>query len=59
MHIALAVDDISATIDRMREHGFEPANPVQRNIGGAGLAAAYCYGFDGLVIELIEYAQPR
>ena len=55
LHIALKVQDIEATIARLREHGFEPANPVQRNVGGSGLAACYCYGFDGLVVELIEY----
>lgn len=58
MHIALAVEDIEGVIQRMREHGFEPANPVQRGIGAVGLAASYCYGFDGLVFELIEYPQP-
>jgi catechol 2,3-dioxygenase-like lactoylglutathione lyase family enzyme len=57
-HIALKVDDIEAVIDRMRAHGFEPANAVQRGVGGAGLSAAYCYGVDGLVFELIEYPQP-
>lgn len=55
VHIALAVEDIDAVIARMREHGFDPAGPVQRGIGSVGLAAAYCYGFDGLVFELIEY----
>ncbi|MEJ5979515.1 VOC family protein [Novosphingobium sp. PS1R-30] len=55
MHVALAVEDIEAFIARMKLHGFEPANPVQRGMGGHGLSAAYCYGFDGLVFELIEY----
>lgn len=55
MHIALAVNDIDGVIARMREHGFDPAGRVQRGIGSVGLAAAYCYGFDGLVFELIEY----
>lgn len=56
MHIALTVQDIEGVIARMREHGFKPANEVQRGVGGAGLAACYCYGFDGLVVELIEYS---
>lgn len=55
LHIALKVEDIDVVISRMREHGFYPAGPVQRGIGSVGLAAAYCYGFDGLVFELIEY----
>ncbi len=55
MHLALTVEDIEAVIDRMRLHGFAPAGPVQRNVGSAELAASYCYGFDGLVVELIEY----
>jgi catechol 2,3-dioxygenase-like lactoylglutathione lyase family enzyme len=57
LHIALAVDDIEAVIERMRQHGFERAGPVQRGMGAGGLAAAYCYGFDGLVFELIEYSK--
>jgi len=56
IHIALAVEDIAGVIDRLGDYGFEPAGPVQHGVGGSGLAASYCYGFDGLVIELIEYA---
>lgn len=55
LHIALRVKDIEAVIERMRFYGFEPAAPVQRGMGTAGLSAVYCYGFDGLVVELIEY----
>jgi len=54
MHVALRVTDIEAVISRMREHGFEPAGPTQHGLGGAGVSASYCYGFDGLVFELIE-----
>ena len=54
LHIALRVEDIEAMTQHMREHGFEPANAVQHNPTGAPLAANYCYGFDGLVFELIE-----
>lgn len=56
MHIALTVEGIEGVVGRLREHGFEPASDVQHGMGGAGLSACYCYGFDGLVIELIEYA---
>lgn len=59
LHIALKVDDIEAVIARMREHGFEPANPVQHNMASSGLSACYCYGFDGLVVELIEYPKAQ
>jgi catechol 2,3-dioxygenase-like lactoylglutathione lyase family enzyme len=59
MHLALEVEDIDAVAERMRSAGFEPAGPVQRGLGGAGLSAIYCYGFDGLVIELIDYHRDR
>lgn len=55
MHIALKVEGIDGVVERLRSHGFEPAGPVQHGVGGSGLAACYCYGFDGLVLELIEY----
>ena len=40
--------------DRMREHGFEPAGPVQHNPCGSQRSANYCYGFDGLVVGLLS-----
>lgn len=55
MHLALEVEDIDAVAERMRGAGFEPAGPIQHGLGGGGLSAVYCYGFDGLVIELIDY----
>lgn len=55
LHIALQVEDIEGVVARMSAAGFEPAGEVQRGMGGSGLAACYCYGFDGLVFELIEY----
>jgi catechol 2,3-dioxygenase-like lactoylglutathione lyase family enzyme len=54
LHIALLVEDIEGMTERMREHGFEPANEVQHNPCGSDRSANYCYGFDGLVVELIE-----
>jgi catechol 2,3-dioxygenase-like lactoylglutathione lyase family enzyme len=54
LHIALRVEDIEAMTDQMREHGFEPANEVQHNPCGSQRSANYCFGFDGLVVELIE-----
>ncbi len=54
MHIALLVEDIEGMTDHMRAQGFEPANPVQHNPTGSNRSANYCYGFDGLVVELIE-----
>jgi catechol 2,3-dioxygenase-like lactoylglutathione lyase family enzyme len=54
LHIALRVEDIEAVTENLREHGFEAANPVQHNPTGSPLSANYCYGFDGLVVELIE-----
>lgn len=54
MHIGLLVRDIEGMTGRLREHGFEPAAPVQAGLGGSNRSANYCYGFDGLVVELIE-----
>ena len=54
LHIALRVEDIEAMTNRMRQHGFEPASEVQHNPCGSQRSANYCYGFDGLVVELIE-----
>jgi catechol 2,3-dioxygenase-like lactoylglutathione lyase family enzyme len=54
LHIALRVEDIEGMTAQMREHGFEPANEVQHNPCGSQRSANYCYGFDGLVVELIE-----
>lgn len=56
IHLALKVDGIEELVTRMQREGFEPAGPVQYGLGGSGLAATYCYGFDGLVVELIEAA---
>lgn len=56
LHIALRVEDIEAMTEQMRAQGFEPANPVQHNPCGSDRSANYCYGFDGLVVELIECA---
>lgn len=56
IHLALKVEGIETLVERMRREGFEPAGPVQHGLGGSGLAATYCYGFDGLVVELIEAA---
>jgi len=55
MHIALAVEDIDAVLKRMEEAGFTAAGPIQHGLGKTRLSAIYCYGFDGLVIELIDY----
>jgi catechol 2,3-dioxygenase-like lactoylglutathione lyase family enzyme len=54
LHIALRVEDIEEMTERMRQQGFEPANEVQHNPCGSDRSANYCYGFDGLVVELIE-----
>lgn len=54
LHIALRVEDIEGMVRRMGEHGFAPAGPVQNSPTGSPLSATYCYGFDGLVVELIE-----
>jgi catechol 2,3-dioxygenase-like lactoylglutathione lyase family enzyme len=58
IHLALKVEGIEELVARMQREGFEPAGPVQYGLGGSGLAATYLYGFDGLVVELIEAAAP-
>jgi catechol 2,3-dioxygenase-like lactoylglutathione lyase family enzyme len=55
IHLALTVEGIEEIAERMRTAGFEPVGPVQHGLGGQGLSAIYTYGFDGLVVELIEY----
>jgi catechol 2,3-dioxygenase-like lactoylglutathione lyase family enzyme len=58
LHIALLVEDIEGMTEQMRAQGFEPANEVQHNPTGSDRSANYCYGFDGLVVELIEIDAP-
>jgi catechol 2,3-dioxygenase-like lactoylglutathione lyase family enzyme len=54
IHIALHVEGIEELVVRMAQAGFHPAGPVQANVGSHGLGVTYMYGFDGLVIELID-----
>lgn len=58
IHLALKVQGIEALVARMEQEGFAPAGPVQHGLGGQGLSAIYLYGFDGLVVELIEHGLP-
>jgi catechol 2,3-dioxygenase-like lactoylglutathione lyase family enzyme len=55
IHLALTVEGIDDMVDRFNAAGFVPAGPVERSVGSIGLDAIYTYGFDGLVIELIQY----
>ena len=59
IHIALTVTGIDAVVERMRHAGFKPVGPVQRGLGNMDLSAIYTCGFDGLVIELIDYGDVK
>ena len=52
-HIAIAVDDLNATLDRLKEQGIEPERePYQVREGGSWLA--FVRDPDSYRIELIE-----
>lgn len=54
IHVGLYVEGIDAMAEKMRAAGFEPVGPVQGPVGSQGIRAIYTYGFDNLLIELIE-----
>jgi catechol 2,3-dioxygenase-like lactoylglutathione lyase family enzyme len=55
MHLSLQVDGIDDVVRRMREAGFIPAGPIQFLDVEGGMRLIYTYGFDGLVIELMDF----
>jgi catechol 2,3-dioxygenase-like lactoylglutathione lyase family enzyme len=55
-HLAFAVTDIDATVARLAEHGVAFLSPVQ-TWQHTGKRLVYCYGPDGILLELAEYPQ--
>jgi glyoxylase I family protein len=55
-HLAFAVTDIDATVARLAEHGVTFLSPVQ-TWQHTGKRLVYCYGPDGILLELAEYPQ--
>jgi catechol 2,3-dioxygenase-like lactoylglutathione lyase family enzyme len=53
-HLAFAVTDIDATLKRLMEHGVEFLSPIQ-TWQKTGKRLVYCYGPDGILLELAEY----
>jgi catechol 2,3-dioxygenase-like lactoylglutathione lyase family enzyme len=55
IHIGLKVEGIEALVTRMQAAGFHPSGPVQASVGSQGMGVTYTYGFDNLVIELMDH----
>ena len=55
MHISLQVKGIDDVVRRMSEAGFRAAGPIQFLDVEGGFRLIYTYGFDGLVIELMDF----
>jgi catechol 2,3-dioxygenase-like lactoylglutathione lyase family enzyme len=58
LHLSLTVEDIDQVAKRMSEAGFKLAGPIQRVEDAGGFRVIYTYGFDGLVIELMDFSKP-
>lgn len=56
LHLSLLVEGIEAVAERMCKAGFEPAGPIQHVSEGEGFKVIYTYGFDNLVIELMDFS---
>jgi lactoylglutathione lyase len=52
-HIALTVDDIDATLERLAEHGIEPERPPY-TVREGGSRLAFVRDPDGYRVELVE-----
>jgi catechol 2,3-dioxygenase-like lactoylglutathione lyase family enzyme len=53
-HLAFAVTDIDAVVARLAARGIEFLSPVQ-TWQHTGKRLVYCYGPDGILLELAEY----
>lgn len=56
-HLAFAVTDIDAVVDRLRDAGVEFLSPIQ-TWEKTGKRLIYLYGPDGILLELAEYPAP-
>lgn len=57
LHLSLIVEGINALAQRMAAAGFEPVGPIQTVEGDGGFDVIYTYGFDSLVIELMDFSK--
>jgi predicted enzyme related to lactoylglutathione lyase len=57
LHLSLVVEGIDELVQRMSAAGFAPVGPIQKVDVGGGFRVIYTYGFDGLVIELMDFSQ--
>jgi hypothetical protein len=58
LHLSLKVEGIDEVAGRMSQAGFKLAGPIQQVEDAGGFSVIYTYGFDGLVIELMDFSQP-
>jgi catechol 2,3-dioxygenase-like lactoylglutathione lyase family enzyme len=58
LHLSLTVEGIDEVAGRMSQAGFKLAGPIQRVEDAGGFRVIYTYGFDGLVIELMDFSLP-
>jgi len=58
LHLSLKVEGIDEVARRMGQAGFKLAGPIQQVEDAGGFRVIYTYGFDGLVIELMDFSQP-
>ena len=57
LHLSLKVEGIDELARRMGHAGFKLAGPIQQVDDAGGFRVIYTYGFDGLVIELMDFSQ--
>jgi catechol 2,3-dioxygenase-like lactoylglutathione lyase family enzyme len=57
LHVSLMVEGIDSLSRRMEKAGFELAGPIQRVEEAGGFRVIYTYGFDGMVIELMDFTK--
>jgi catechol 2,3-dioxygenase-like lactoylglutathione lyase family enzyme len=57
-HLAFAVTDIDAVVAKLAAHGVTFLSPVQ-TWQHTGKRLVYCYGPDGILLELAEYPHGR
>lgn len=55
-HIAIQIDDVNATVDRLRAEGYDTVGDV-RDYGGS-YRLCYLRGPEGLIVELAERLEP-
>ncbi|WP_177204192.1 VOC family protein [Sphingobium sp. AP50] len=56
-HLALMVEDIDKIITKLGRFGFTSAGPVV-HVQEPAFSVIYTYGFDNLVIELMDHSAP-